>query len=532
MAYSQSPRESGEESEDEEMIEESPCGRWSKRNEEVDQRDVPGIAGAYLAMDNEEGVEVVWNELLFPDMNHFKREEIKYRELFDCLAQLEHPNIMTFHRYWSDTYNDKPRIVFITEYMSSGSWKQFLKKTKRNVKKLSLHAWKRWCTQILSALGYLHASTPPIVHANLTCDTIFIQHNGLVKIGSVSPESVHYHVISTPEYKQHSQAYHKPEPQYRSPPTTAKDIFAFGLCALEMAAVDVHNDDDAGNLVRLEKHIQQTIAALEDPNQRDFLQKCLHEDPAKRGTVRELLHHPLLFEVPSLKLLAAHSILNSSPIFSDTIIDERMQTLYKTDSILAYIQRADHPIEVKLRDVPTAEKLVKFIEDVKYGIYPLTAYESKRIANVRIRALSPDAAESVKSATPEPVDIETREVVNMMCSVKPRDGTSGDLLMTLLLRMDDKMNRQLTCQVSVDDSPIVLTHELVHLGFIHENDREKIIALIDETLRTFQNNPQQLQPQHESQPLQSPIQQMPQSLQQLSQPIQLQPQTNYQNKMH
>jgi len=29
----------------------------------VQQRDVPGIDCAFLAMDNEEGVEVVWNEV-------------------------------------------------------------------------------------------------------------------------------------------------------------------------------------------------------------------------------------------------------------------------------------------------------------------------------------------------------------------------------------------------------------------------------------------------------------------------------------
>lgn len=40
--------------------------------------------------------------------------------------------------------------------------------------------------------------------------------------------------------------------------------------------------------------------------------------------------------------------------------------------------------------------------------------------------------------------------------------------MTILLRMDDKMNRQLTCQVSQEDSATTLSHELVHLGFIHE----------------------------------------------------------------
>lgn len=32
--------------------------------------------------------------------------------------------------------------------------------------------------------SYLHSCNPPIIHGNLTCDTIFIQHNGLIKIGS------------------------------------------------------------------------------------------------------------------------------------------------------------------------------------------------------------------------------------------------------------------------------------------------------------------------------------------------------------
>lgn len=39
--------------------------------------------------------------------------------------------------------------------------------------------------------SYLHSCEPPIIHGNLTCDTIFIQHNGLIKIGSGSDYSVH-----------------------------------------------------------------------------------------------------------------------------------------------------------------------------------------------------------------------------------------------------------------------------------------------------------------------------------------------------
>jgi len=184
-----------EDSEDEsEILEESPCGRWLKRREVVRQSDVPGIDAAYLAMDTEEGVEVVWNEVRFSERKNFKAQEEKIRTVFDNLIQLDHPNIVKFHKYWIDGRDDKPRVIFITEYMSSGSLKQFLKRTKRNVKKPPLQAWKRWCTQILSALSYLHSCSPPIVHGNLTCDTIFIQHNGLIKIGSVAPDAIHQHV--------------------------------------------------------------------------------------------------------------------------------------------------------------------------------------------------------------------------------------------------------------------------------------------------------------------------------------------------
>jgi nuclear receptor-binding protein len=126
----------------------------------------------------------------------------------------------------------------------------------------------------------------------------------------------------------------------------------------------------------------------------------------------------------------------------------------------------------------------------RYGIYPLTAFSAKQPPPTpRPRAISPETAESVKSASPEPLDIESRRVVNMICSVKPIENCNELLVsrptplfspiiavthntplfqMTILLRMDDKMNRQLTCQISLDDTAIALSHELVHLGFINE----------------------------------------------------------------
>lgn len=61
-------------------------------------------------MDTEEGVEVVWNEVQFSERKNFKAQEEKIQTVFENLTQLEHPNIVKFHRYWTDTHNDKPRV--------------------------------------------------------------------------------------------------------------------------------------------------------------------------------------------------------------------------------------------------------------------------------------------------------------------------------------------------------------------------------------------------------------------------------------
>uniref|UniRef100_A0A182QD76 Nuclear receptor-binding protein homolog n=1 Tax=Anopheles farauti TaxID=69004 RepID=A0A182QD76_9DIPT len=422
--------------------------------ENVEQRDVPGIDCAHLAMDTEEGVEVVWNEVQFSERKNFKSQEEKIQLVFENLTQLEHPNIVKFHRYWTDTHNDKPRVIFITEYMSSGSLKQFLKRTKKNVKKLPLQAWKRWCTQILSALSYLHSCSPPVIHGNLTCDTIFIQHNGLVKIGSVAPDAIHHHVKTC---RDNMKNMHFIAPEYGSAAsTTAIDVYSFGICALEMAALEIQGNGDSGTLVT-DEHIKRTVESLEDAQQKDFINKCLSHDPAKRPSARELLFHPLLFEVHALKLLAAHCLVNTSwscgivaeiptnVMMRSTNYDEMLQKLYKPDVVYAEIRRANDVFKYHLGDVIATEKLEKFVEDVKYGIYPLTAFSAQKPPASRPRAISPETAESVKSATPEPLDIETRRVVNMICSVKPREEN---------------------CELFVD--------------------RERIATMIEETLRNHQ----------------------------------------------
>ncbi|KAL1433680.1 hypothetical protein MTO96_012219 [Rhipicephalus appendiculatus] len=432
-------RGSGDDSEDEsEVLEESPCGRWLKRREEVQQRDIPGIDAAYLAMDTEEGVEVVWNEVKFSERKNFKAKEEKIREVFDSLAQLEHPNIVKIPQ-----------------------------------------AWKRWCNQILSALSYLHSCLPPILHGNMTCDTIFIQHNGLVKIGSVAPDAINHHVKT---FRENIKNVHFVAPEYgTSVVTPAADIYSFGMCALEMAALEIPGNGDSGTQIT-EEVVNKTIESLENIQQKDFIRKCLRKNPLERPTARELLFHPVIFEVHSLQVLAAHVIIKSASYHPDQLTDEAVLLRYSQADIIAEITHRDGRVGVQLRknEVPKLE-LEKLLEDVRNGIYPLTAFVMSHQPIVRPRASSPEVSESVQSASPEPFDAETRRIINMMCNIKQQD-ESQNFVMTLLLRMDDKMNRQLTCELSIKDTPSVLATELVHYGFINKDDRNMVEVLIQDTL--------------------------------------------------
>ncbi|XP_072022348.1 nuclear receptor-binding protein-like isoform X2 [Amphiura filiformis] len=493
----ESSHDSDDESEDErDILEESPCGRWQKRRVKVTQRDVPGIDVAYLAMDTEEGVEVVWNEVQFSARRDFKAQEDKIKVVFDNLIQLEHPNIVKFHKYWTDTKSDKekPRVIFITEYMSSGSLRQFLMRIKKDKRSIGDKSWKRWCTQILSALSYLHSCDPPIVHGNLTTDTTFIQHNGLIKIGSaslsavhllicdwevgneVAPDAIHNHVKTYREVKNNM---HYVAPEYANSLDRMEpgaDIYAFGICALEMSVVEIQTNSDTKKNISRES-IDKAIKQLEIPEQRDFINKCLC-DHKHRPSARELLLHRYLFEVHSLKLLSAHCCVKNENILADQL-EEMNDKEVQGESVIAELTH----IKWKFSQVPTLE-LEKFLEEVKTGIYPLTAYALPQKNTVKPRPKSPETAESEKSETPELKEMENRRISSMQCTLKKVEEKEGkdNIALELLLQMEDKMNRQLTCEFGREESPESLAEELVDFGFIHANDKGKITNIINEKL--------------------------------------------------
>jgi len=102
----------------------------------------------------------------------------------------------------------------------------------------------------------------------------------------------------------------------------------------------------------------------------------------------------------------------------------------------------------------------------------------------RPRAVSPDQVDnSEKSELPELNEVEQRSIISMECQFEKN--AEGAITMTLTLKFDDKMNRQLTTELLDEDTAVAIADELEKYALINGQDKEKLSLLIEEEQRTY-----------------------------------------------
>ncbi|NXN59783.1 NRBP2 protein, partial [Rynchops niger] len=377
----------------------------------VNQGNMPGIQSTFLAMDTEEGVEVVWNELLFTDKKAFKAHEEKIKTMFEQLVLVDHPNIVKLHKYWLDVKDLKARVIFITEYVSSGSLKQFLKKTKKNHKAMNAR---------VGSLGAV-PGVPGEVGSSVPAGTAWVSAllEGTARMYGCSlsyPEALRCRETASWRGSEQEQNFPRTSQAWillsgsdpgKKADGTAVDIFSFGMCALEMAVLEIQTNGDTRVS---EEAIVRARHSLDDPNMREFILSCLTLNPDKRPTANNLLFHRVLFEVHSLKLLAAHCFINNQYLMPENVVEEKIKDL-DLNMVMAEIRREGRPgVQWRYSEVSFLE-LDKFLEDVRNGIYPLMNFAVSR-PHALPRALSQpqEDPQKAKTPTPEPFDVETRKV--------------------------------------------------------------------------------------------------------------------------
>uniref|UniRef100_A0A3P9LHL6 Protein kinase domain-containing protein n=1 Tax=Oryzias latipes TaxID=8090 RepID=A0A3P9LHL6_ORYLA len=197
-----------EEHDEEEMnaVASSPDGRFLKFNIEIGRGSFKTV---YKGLDTETTVEVAWCELQTHRLSRAERQ--RFSEEVEMLKALQHPNIVRFFDSWKS-------VVFTTASLKRHAQPRLL---------------QRWSFQVLRGLHFLHSRSPPIIHRDLKCDNIFITGpSASVKIGdlglaTLKKASFAKSVIGTPEFM-------APE-MYEEKYDEAVDVYAFGMCMLEMA---------------------------------------------------------------------------------------------------------------------------------------------------------------------------------------------------------------------------------------------------------------------------------------------------------
>ncbi|XP_053967701.1 uncharacterized protein LOC128869205 isoform X3 [Anastrepha ludens] len=267
---------------DDEPVAMSPCGRFFKYDKEVGRGSFKTV---YRGLDTETGVAVAWCELL--DKQVKKSERMRFREEADMLKKLQHPNIVRFYTYWENSVSRKKNIVLVTELMLSGTLKSYLKR----FKKINPKVLKSWCRQILKGLHFLHTRPLPIIHRDLKCDNIFITGTtGSVKIGDLGLATLKNRshaksVIGTPEFM-------APE-MYEEHYDESVDVYAFGMCMLEMAVSEYPYSECKGPAQIYKKVISgikpAALAKVEDPKVREIIEKCIELKKECRPSCKDLL---------------------------------------------------------------------------------------------------------------------------------------------------------------------------------------------------------------------------------------------------
>ncbi|KAF9437503.1 hypothetical protein BGZ76_000499 [Entomortierella beljakovae] len=247
----------------------------------------------YRAFDQEEGVEVAWNQLRIDHLT--KKEAQKILSEIEILESIRNDHIINFYSSWSTKApNGGERVVFVTELMSSGTLKQYLKKTLKG--SLKPKVLKSWCRQILQGLVYLHTHNPPIIHRDLKCDNIFINgNNGQLKIGDLGLAVVRHRthvssVLGTPEFM-------APE-LYDEKYDEKVDIYAFGMCVLEMVTKE-YPYSECTNQAQIYRKVTtgikpQSLDHVQDPETKEFINRCLDHDDRTRPSAQELLNSDFL----------------------------------------------------------------------------------------------------------------------------------------------------------------------------------------------------------------------------------------------
>ncbi|CAF4558912.1 unnamed protein product [Rotaria sp. Silwood1] len=366
----------GEDDEEEEAVAKSPDNRFIKYAKEIGRGAFKTV---YRGLDTETSVAVAWCEL--QDFAQFdKHERARFKEEAEMLKKLQHPNIVRFFDFWEETNprTNKKVIILVTELMTSGSLKGYIRKFKGQKEEKRINVMKKWCRQILKGLAYLHSRNPPVIHRDLKCDNIFVSSTtGSVKIGDLGLATFKTQTFA--KSMRGTMEFMAPE-MFDEKYDELVDIYSFGLCMLEMMTGEYPYIECKGPTAVIKRVTAglkpDCYYKVESEDVREVIDCCIRTKKEERLPVHELLQHSFFLDNNGLRIDFVRDPTNHSQVMvTNNSINLKLKVVDKTKRKSLWTEHEALLFRYNLTtDTPEqiADELIKtnyiFDEDKKFVI--------------------------------------------------------------------------------------------------------------------------------------------------------------------
>ncbi|KAI4298150.1 hypothetical protein L6164_031743 [Bauhinia variegata] len=238
------------------------------------------------------GVEIAVVSTLVDSSKDWSRSmEMAYRKMIATLSRINHKNFTNLIGYCEEEQPFTRMMVF--EYAPNGTLSEHLHV--KEVENLDWSARMRVIMGTAYCLQYMHHDlNPPVVHSNLTSESIFLTDDYAAKIADISFGK------RTKPFKSNEEASKSTElPPHADPET---NVYDFGILLLEIISAKSPYSKEEGNLADWAAQYlndQRGINYMIDPSLQsiknneldvicEVIRDCIQSDPRLRPTMKDI----------------------------------------------------------------------------------------------------------------------------------------------------------------------------------------------------------------------------------------------------
>ncbi|KAM3302534.1 mitogen-activated protein kinase kinase kinase 18 [Capsicum chacoense] len=212
---------------------------------------------------------------------------------YSLISQLDSPFVVKCFGFTNALENNKEIYNMFMEYVPGGTLSDLIKKQGGSLEESMI---KCYAKQILLGLDYLHSIG--IVHCDIKGQNVLIGQDGLIKIADLGCGKL----LEDPGFSG-TPAFMAPEVARGDEQRFPADIWALGCTVIEMATgsppwAEIKDPVSALYRIGYSGDLPQFPNNLSN-DAREFLARCLINDPKERWTAEQLLQHPFLQSVES-----------------------------------------------------------------------------------------------------------------------------------------------------------------------------------------------------------------------------------------